>query len=202
MGTRHLIAVKKNDRYGIAQYGQFDGYPSGHGVKVLEFARSMDRDAFGAKVAATRFLTDSEIEALWVACGAKPGEEFVSMEVSEKFGEAHPQMDRCTGWRILQMVNDEPEGIELRDSLSFAADSLFCEYAYVIDLDAGTFEVFKGFNKDESAVAERFKHLPHKHDGRGKKYFAVTLLKSWPLVALPSDDEFLSELAAIKASDD
>lgn len=41
MGTRHLIAVI--DRKGtlkVAQYGQWDGYPSGQGVDVLKFAKN------------------------------------------------------------------------------------------------------------------------------------------------------------------
>ena len=37
MGTRHLIAVMADGKYQVAQYGQWDGYPSGQGVSVLTF---------------------------------------------------------------------------------------------------------------------------------------------------------------------
>ena len=37
MGTRHMIAVVNNGKYRVAQYGQWDGYPSGQGVGVLGF---------------------------------------------------------------------------------------------------------------------------------------------------------------------
>ena len=33
MGTRHLTIVQKNGEYRVAQYGQFDGYPSYTGKK-------------------------------------------------------------------------------------------------------------------------------------------------------------------------
>ena len=41
MGTRSLIAVKSNEKYKIAQYSQWDGYPDGQGKTVLEFLRSI-----------------------------------------------------------------------------------------------------------------------------------------------------------------
>lgn len=37
MGTRHLIAAKVDGEYKLAQYGQWDGYPEGQGVAVLDF---------------------------------------------------------------------------------------------------------------------------------------------------------------------
>lgn len=40
---------------------------------------------------------------------------------------------------------------EFQDAKDFLFDSLFCEYAYVINLDTNMFEFYKGFNKDENA---------------------------------------------------
>ena len=37
MGTRNLVAVFSDGEYKIAQYGQWDGYPSGQGLTVLNF---------------------------------------------------------------------------------------------------------------------------------------------------------------------
>lgn len=41
MGTRHLIAVCIDGKYPIAQYGQFDGYPEGAGVDILNILRTI-----------------------------------------------------------------------------------------------------------------------------------------------------------------
>ena len=47
MGTRNLVAVQIDGQYKIAQYGQWDGYPSGKGLEVLEFLRErMNEEAF------------------------------------------------------------------------------------------------------------------------------------------------------------
>jgi hypothetical protein len=39
MGTRNLVAVYLDGIHRIAQYGQWDGYPSGQGKTVLSFLR-------------------------------------------------------------------------------------------------------------------------------------------------------------------
>jgi hypothetical protein len=47
----------------------------------------------------------------------------------------------------------------LKNSKSFAADSLFCEWAYVINLDNDTLEIYKGFNTKRLSKEERFYYL-------------------------------------------
>jgi hypothetical protein len=47
----------------------------------------------------------------------------------------------------------------LTDDTGFIEDSLFCEWAYVINLDKSTLEVFKGFQNDPS---DEEKYLPCK----------------------------------------
>lgn len=42
MGTRNLSLCKKDDEIVIAQYGQWDGYPSGQGATILEFCQNKD----------------------------------------------------------------------------------------------------------------------------------------------------------------
>ena len=49
MGTRNLTAVMIDGEYKVAQYGQWDGYPSGQGLTCLHFLReTMDEDKFKA----------------------------------------------------------------------------------------------------------------------------------------------------------
>lgn len=193
MGTRHVIAVQLNGEYKVAQYGQWDGYPSGQGVEVLAFLRTVDLDTFAKKVSATQWLTDEEAKAGWVECGAKPEEKFVGMDISDVHSQRYPERSRDTGSDILKIVNDRPEGIKLRNSISFAADSLMCEYVYVIDLDTKKLEVFRGFNHSPLDPAERFAAmLPEEDQGhRSEKYYPVKKVVSFDLSALPSDEDFL-----------
>ena len=197
MGTRHLIAVVCDGAYRIAQYGQWDGCPGGQGVTMLKFARGLDTqdklDAFRASVRATRFLTPEERQAMWRAYLSErhptvsPEAGFVPFEVVGGFSRLHPELSRDTGARICRLVQDGATC--LQDGIAFAADSLFCEWAYVLDLDANTLEVFKGFNKVPLADDERFAFLNDKLDG---EYHPVRLVASWPLHALPAKDAFLS----------
>lgn len=49
-------------------------------------------------------------------------------------------------------LNDEEEfNSEFEDYKTFLHDSLFCEYAYIINLDTGMLEFYTGFNQDPDA---------------------------------------------------
>ena len=199
MGTRHLIAVQIDGEYKIAQYGQWDGYPSGQGTSVLAFISKVMADTvtlehFKSNLRQTRWATEEEIEAAWVDAGAEPGNEFVSVDVGERLYQKYPQLSRDTGAKVLGLVLALPAPLALRNSIDFAMDSLFCEWAYVIDFDANTLEVFKGFNN--APASGRFAgQVQTGRDGPGSNgYGPVTLERAWSLDQLPSEEEFLGEL--------
>jgi hypothetical protein len=195
MGTRHLTCVCVNGEYRIAQYGQWDGYPDGQGLTALKFVRDqMDRSDFKRKVLATTEVSQEERSRRYAEVG-HDGSEWVSMDISNKFKERWPHLNRDMGAEILQYIQDQPEGLGIQRQLEFAADSLFCEWAWVIDLDKGTFEAFKGFNKEPLAEGERFGFL--KPDN--PEYYPVKKAAAWFLDALPTDEEFL---AAFKDDED
>lgn len=193
MGTRHLIAVKANGAYRIAQYGQWDGYPTGQGAAVLSFLRKKSLPKFKEKCLKTQFISDGELKALWIECGASPNSDFVNMDVANKFKSLYPQLSRDAGSTVLEMVYSSPDGIKLQDSINFAGDSLFCEWAYVIDFDKETFEVFKGFNTKKLDKNERFYSSPRD----GKEYYPVSLAKTYSLKSLPTLKNFLKHMEKI-----
>lgn len=189
MGTRHLIAVQKNGEYKIAQYGQWDGYPSGQGVRVLQFLRDMDAEVFKRNLDTTRFIDEDELTERWRDVGADDS-GFVSLDISDKFRAKYPENSRDTGAGILDLVA-EKQGLGLYNHIDFAQDSLFCEWAYVVDLDNNTFEVFEGFNRHE-VTEGRF--AGPKESGHDKSYGPVRLAHRWPLGSLPTDEAFLAVL--------
>lgn len=186
MGTRHLIAVKHEGEYRIAQYGQWDGYLSGQGVEILSFLKDNDMSVFKEKLSQLSAITDEELDLQWQDAGAPPGADSVGMDIADKFNQLHPENGRDCGAKIFGIVFNAEQPLKLRYRLDFAQDGLFCEYAYVIDFDENVFEVWTGFHK-EAVENGRF---PGPLDENG--YGPVQLRNSWSLDALPSEEEFLA----------
>ena len=197
MGTRHLIAVVLDGEYKIAQYGQWDGYPSGQGVSVLSFLNNLiEHEAvsvFKNQLKRTSFLTDAEIEEFDNATTEKLKED-----KNYDWTSAFPHLSRDAGAKILQMVLLADESLKLKNSIDFALDSLFCEYAYIIDLDTMKLEVYKGFNKKRVANGRfKSKDVPKRSDGANPEYTCVRLYKTFDLNNLPTREEFLKALSKI-----
>ena len=196
MGTRHLIAVQLDVGEKIAQYGQWDGYPEGQGINVLHFLRDeMDEDVFKRAVRNSSYIDPKELMKLWEKYGMR-SDGLVTMDDAERMKKAHPEYSRDTGAKILNLIQSKPAGMKLNNNIGFAADSLFCEWAWAIDFDAGTFEAFEGFNQSGPLEeGDRFFFLnPLAEDG----YYPVKKVAEWPLDSLPSDEDFL---AAFKRED-
>lgn len=189
MGTRHLIAVAKDNDYKLAQYGQWDGYPSGQGVSVLSFLKANKLEDFVEKLSNVSFITEEELKQCWIEAGAKPEEEWVTLDASRKMQEMYPENVRDTGAEILDIIMNADKPIKVINSIDFAADSIFCEWAYVIDLDKQTLEVFRGINHDPLTESDRFYNL----DKPGE-FHPIKLLKSYDLSNLPSEEDFVNEL--------
>lgn len=203
MGTRNLTCVFVDGSYRVAQYGQWDGYPSGQGLTALNFVRDkMDKELFITNIMRSRFIGENEQVLLWAKIGIdiKARDGFVSMEESALFEKHYPQLHRNCAAKVLDMIQDS-QGLLLGDQIDFAADSLMCEYAYVIDLDANTFEVFKGFNHEPLNPEDRFYGL----EQACADYFPVKMLCQWFLNDLPSDVEFIQrceEAEGIESEED
>lgn len=176
MGTRHLIAVQLDGQYRIAQYGQygqFDGNPEVQGANVLDFLTSgYNPNRFKRKLLGTKWATEEWLDSL-----------------GDGWAREFPELSRKTGADILAMVYTAPVGITLRNEINFAGASLFCEWAYVIDYDKGTFEVFQGFNETPIETSERFYGTKPDPTDAAAGYEPIRCIAVWPLDALPTQEE-------------
>src|SRR6187402_2729672 len=113
MGTRHLICIVLNKEVRLAQYGQWDGYLSGQGKESVSFLLKCDLKTLKESVAKTKMLTEEEFD---IALQAK---------------EVPAHLSRNSGSDTLEWI--AKGNTELRpNEFSFGADSLMCEWAYVI----------------------------------------------------------------------
>lgn len=177
----------------IAQYGQWDGYPSGQGVKILNFLKKVKMDKFKEKLNNVRFTNDDDIKKIqefFDSIGAHDG--WLTMEQSAKYHKAYPYMSRDIGGDILDLVYESKDEVLLQDSTSFAGNSLFCEWAYLIDLDNNQLEVYEGFNQTLLEEGQRFKDLPVQRSN--DNYLPIRCIKKYPLDNLPTEEDFIKEL--------
>lgn len=198
MGTRHLIAVVYNNGYKIAQYGQWDGYPSGQGFGILEFLRNRDSvEKLKSALGRVRFYDAEGRDKDFIDEYNKNAPEW-SNEPDNRTEEQkrwwNIYMSRDLGSEILENVSkSEDEEILLRNSIDFAYDSLFCEWAYVIDLDKNMLEVYEGFNK-ETIAGGRFPSS--KKPKKEEEYEPVRLVQFYFFDDLPTNTTFLRELCS------
>lgn len=212
MGTRHLTIVVQDEETKVAQYGQWDGYPEGQGQNILDFLNcangnrrysvkdkenkgmqtDIDFEVFRQQVRRCKFLSNEEIDAKWKQLGAD-GSGWVSMDIADAMEKKYPQFSRNIGSDILKLIYFG-EALELQNSIEFVEDSLFCEWAYVIDLDNNVFEVYQGFNHEPLTKEDRFFRdgvFDQKTYEPYDKFYPIRIAASWPLDDLPSYQEFI-----------
>lgn len=162
MGTRNLTIVRDENLL-FGQYGQWDGYPEGNGVGVLTFLkRQMAFQQF--RQAVKRIVVASQ-ERL---------EELARADIDK---DTHPQFFRGLGTGILDFIADGTGPVEVHNQIDFAADSLFCEWAYMVDLVERKLRCFKGFNKSPLTESDFFYFLSDK--SRGGYYPILGYLDKW-----------------------
>jgi hypothetical protein len=142
MGTRNLTVVK--DLEGttkIAQYGQWDGYPSYSGIKVLEFLRDkVNRDNLLVELQNVEFVDDQKVDELY--------KQYESTDWENKeFLNAYPGLHRDTGVGILEVVANSMAPIKTVDNSEFRNDTLFCEGIYEVDFQSNKFISIYADNK-------------------------------------------------------
>lgn len=203
MGTRHLTCVFVDGQYKVAQYGQWDGYPEGAGVTVLKFLHQMDRPKFLANVNKTKQVTGDDVNKLLVECGHDPIQHpmGVRLDVYHKFQTEYPSVGRDIGAKILELIQSATEPVLLENGISFAGDSLFCEWCYVIDFDKNVLEVYRGFNKEPLTASDRFFSAPIDTESR-QGYQQIKLAQSFALDALPDESVFLECFKTKENADD
>jgi hypothetical protein len=127
MGTRGLTKVIKNDKVVVAQYGQWDHYPSGQGLTALRFLRDENNvDKLEKGLYWLYEVNDQDVEEAYNRTG-------------ENFQTAYPSLIRDTGAGILELIAEAKGAIPVLLNTDFEKDELFCEGVFTVNLDDRTF---------------------------------------------------------------
>jgi hypothetical protein len=186
MGTRGALGFACNQTLKVT-YNHYDSYPDGLGNEVVEFCNKVKADKgwdkLKEKVSALQLVKDNQKPT---ASQKKAYAEFTNMGVGDQSDDDwYCLLRNAQGVEGLNAVYDGKVH-HMIDSKEFVKDSLFCEYAYVIDLDKMTFDVFRGFQKT-AQKGNPFGEKPNKDEYSTGEYYPCRLLKSYPLDKIPKD---------------
>ena len=127
MGTRGLTKVIKNDKIVVAQYGQWDHYPSGQGLTALRFLRDENNVAkLDTNLGYVYEVDSPAVDEIWNRLG-------------ENVKTAYPSLIRDTGAEILELIANTKDPVPVFLDIEFENDELFCEGVYTVNLDDKTF---------------------------------------------------------------
>ena len=191
MGTRGAYGYRIGGVDKVA-YNHWDSYPDYLGRQILQYIAEHSVESI-TEVASNITLVDGELPA--------------PKDLQEKYKE-RANLDVDTGemsnWYCLLRdcqgdLSTFHDGVShMIDARSFLDDSLFCEWAYIINLDDGCLEVYQGFNKNPKADGRYANSKP----GRSG-YVGVKLIKRIPLgtITLDSFNGIADELDKIDRED-
>ena len=138
MGTRGLTKVIDKDGITkVAQYGQWDHYPEGQGVKILSILTA-DRYAveeLELSLDKCYFTTDEQREAIY----KEYNDRYPETTHLKKFSAILPSFSRDTCGDILNVVRWSAGPVPLMDESEFETDDLFCEGVYEVNYQTNKF---------------------------------------------------------------
>lgn len=198
MGTRGAMIFVIDGEEKVC-YNHWDSYPDGLGVKMLKWLREAVADLPKLKAQARELKMVDE--------NTNPSAEEIaklahlSWNKAEHGGDADLRPGQ-QWYDLLHQTQGEPamvlEAGYNADGHDFVYDSLFCEWAYVVDLDADVFEVYRGFQTAE-VTAGRWAGKQREQDYGGGigPYYAIAPFEggAWEFGELPADDAFLAVFA-------
>lgn len=194
MGTRGGVCFIKEKKM-LCMYNHFDSYPSYLGISIVELLQNSDIGLLDKNLGLINAVANEDILAkAYNAAGSKESYEGLDMRARNAvYNAAYDGFCICED--PLKVIKSVINGsaVTIRNEPSWPADSLMCEYCYVIDLDKNVFEVYVGFNKSP-VNGERFEYLNpvseamYMDNEKGRKYWPVRFAGSWNLDELPDLD--------------
>lgn len=175
MGTRGMYGFRINGT-DKCTYNHYDSYPEVLGRDITRFAATVRLEAMKEFASAIKLVdaktppTDEQIEK----CKRYGYCDFGVSTKSETDWYCLTRKLQGDFAKMAESMLNEWD-YYMPDESEFIKDSLFCEYAYIINLDTGTLEYYKGFQR-EPQDGNRYGEEPN-DDG----YYPCRLVLEIPL---------------------
>lgn len=168
MGTRGAYGFRLNGKDFIT-YKQYDSYPSGLGATILNFVAKTTVEQMKDAVARIVLIDESQPPTPEQIKELAP---YTDLNVSERSTADWYCLTRELQGNLLPYIHGKVRC--MTDYKDFLKDSLFCEYAYIINLDSGMLEFYEGGNKDCKAPG-RYAKVAKKFQKQNQGYAGVAL---------------------------
>lgn len=197
MGTRGTYGFRA-DGSDLLAYNHFDSYPGGLGVDILATARRVNPPEVRTMIKGVTRIdeTDSPTQAQ-------------ANDLNQR-GILPSNVSTGRDWYAwLREYQGDPLGLlgigYWPENNEFINDSLFCEWGYIINLDANELEVYEGFQTkghSNGRYTEDFDPDKWNPTHRDTYYWPCALLTTFPLTHLPTDDGFLTQIEDARPDDE
>lgn len=174
MSTKGLYGVRKNGVDKLT-YNNADSYPSWLGDQIIMFIKENSNEKLNKFFDLVKVVDENippRIEDIDVC--VRNG--YTDLDVSARsVGDWYCLTRELQGnFKVYSSLINLEQTIYMIDNHEFIYDSLFCEYAYIINLDDNTLEYYVGFQQK-----------PDKENRYGIKsrnnYYPCKMLKAYPL---------------------
>ena len=187
MSTRGLYGLRKNGIDKLA-YNHSDSYPSYLGAHIIDFLTNVSIEQLN-------FLYD---HIILVNEDSTPTQNEIDFCMSNNTGYLdntrqndlwYGLLHNLQGDLIMIMeIAQKNNKVYLIDNQEFIRDSLFCEWAYIINLDTNKLEIYEGFQKTPDDN-NRYGNTPNQ-DG----YYPCQLLLEIPLNKISACVNMITDL--------
>jgi len=178
MSTRGAYGYRIDGKDKIG-YNHFDSYPAYLGIKIMEFIKETPDDKL-KEFAKNLRLVNNDIPI--TTKDIQEYNKYCNLEVND--GD-------LSWYSLLREAQGDLSAPATEDSADFLEDSLFCEWAYIVNIDTGKLEIYRGHNQEPSANHGRYANIEYDNG-----YYGVKLIKEIPFDEIRKlNDTQMEELA-------
>lgn len=222
MSTRGAYGFKIDGHYKIT-YNHFDSYPNGLGARVVAQWRALNQELGHDLANAARAVKLCSSDAI----APKSAFDVARMCLARQLESEAPgafdhsaARDALRRWTnraqhrltnqvsLRDLVHDVDDKLyfafrarAMGDSFDFTRDSLMCEWAYFIDIDAALLEVYRGFCREPHLQGPFAMLEPWTSRGKGRDYYPIRQVARLDLTDIDEDWTELLTIGVEIASD-
>jgi len=187
MGTRGLMGVAIDGAV-FGCYNHFDSYPGGLGASL---SAQLTQSIATSGLEALKALARGVCLVPWKECDdPASGEALRRLRAAGRIHDKDQSIPSPYELRGDGNLIDMLQVGVLVNNTAFAGDSLFCEWAYIADLDRELLEVYRGFvcapHNDGRFAALPYEPPEHRAN-KDREYWPVRLVAEIPFARLDQD---------------